>query len=33
MLKEMAIPGDRIAEEEESEDTDTDSVEPYPQLA
>ena len=23
MLKEMAIPGDRIAEEEESEDTDT----------
>ena len=34
MFRKMVIPGERITEEEESEDTDdTDSVEPYPDLA
>ena len=34
MLKKMAIPVERIAEEEVSEDTDdTDSVESYPDIA
>ena len=32
MLKKMVIPGDRIVEEE-SEDIDTDRVEPYPDSA
>ena len=34
MIRKMAIPGERIAEEEVSEDTaDTDSVESYPAIA
>ena len=34
MIRKMVIPGERIAEEGESEDTgDTDSVESYPYIA
>ena len=34
MLRKMVIPGKRISEEEESEDTnDTDSMESYPDIA